>query len=521
MIPIISTIIAIIVTGAIGLFLGKILAEKKIKTTHGNAKDQSKQLIENAENEANSLKQKTIIENKELILKTKNELDKDYQEYQSKIREKDKRLTRREQRIQKIDDDLKDRGKFLLKKENEVTKKEELAENNWIKANNTLENVKLELENIAKMTQSEARVLLEEKVIVNAKISAEEKIKIIEKETKEKLDSIVKNILVTAIQRYASDYVSERTVSVIPLPNDEMKGRIIGREGRNIRAFEATTGVDVIIDDTPDAVILSCFNPIRREIGKMALTNLIKDGRIHPTRIEEVVAKCEDDLNIYFKRTGEQVAFDMGLQRIHPELLYLIGTLKFRSSYSQNLLNHSIEVGHLAGMIASELGLNAKHARRAGLLHDIGKTVDQQEEGSHAIAGAALIKKYGENNQIIRAVASHHNDVRPQSLLDQIIQIANTLSAQRPGARKEFYASYIKRLGDLEKLCKTFPQVKKAYAIQAGREIRVMVENQNIRDDGVLILVKDIANSIENHLAYPGQIKVNVIRETRSVHYAK
>jgi ribonucrease Y len=518
---IVYVLISSIISGIIGLFLGKIVIEKKFKNEEGDAIAQNKRIIEDAQKEYESIRNKAELEKSQLILETKTQLEKEANNAQIKIREREKRIVRREQRIGQTEGELKKRNRDIESKEGILSKKEESAQYNLDRSDKIFNDIKTQLEDISQLTQEEARVQLEEKVIDDARKSAETKLKQIEQDTDSQIDRMVKNIIITAIQRYASDYVSERTVSVVQLPNDDMKGRIIGREGRNIRVFEASTGVDVIIDDTPEAVILSCFNPVRREIARIALTRLVNDGRIHPTRIEEVVAKCEVELAESCKKIGEQAAFDMGLQRMHPELLFLLGSLKYRSSYGQNLLKHSIEVGQLAGMIASELGIGAKYARRAGLLHDVGKAVDHQEEGSHAAVGALIVKKYGESNRIIQAIASHHNEAKPTSLLDHIIQIANTLSAQRPGARKEFFSTYVKRLEELENLCKSFPGINKAYAVQAGKEIRVMVENRNTGDQGALVLAKEIATKIENHLAYPGQIKVNVIRETRSVNYAK
>ncbi|MBU1219840.1 ribonuclease Y [Myxococcota bacterium] len=514
-------VITVLIGAGAGLYAGKILTTWILKVKLGKSENEAQTIVEDAKRESDSILQQASLESKELILKAKSDIEKELASFNSTMREKEKRIARREEKLEQLEKELKDKQADANERLKVLERKEQSAEANFQKAQTALSDIKIELEKVAGMDQEQARKLLEEKVLEDARKNAMDRIRDVEKETQEKIDSIVKNIIVTAIQRYASEYVSERTVSVVQLPNDEMKGRIIGREGRNIRVFEAVSGVDVIIDDTPEAVILSCFNPMRREVGKMALTRLIADGRIHPTRIEEIVAKCEDELNLQCRKTGEQVAFDMGLQKLHPELLYLIGTLKFRSSYGQNLLAHSIEVGHLAGMLASELNIPAKYARRAGLLHDIGKAVDQQEEGSHAAVGALLIKKYGESGRIASAVAAHHNEIEPKSLLDHIVQIANTLSAQRPGARREFFASYIKRLLDLENLCMSFAGVKKAYAIQSGREIRVLLENNRSGDEGALLLAREIAGKIENNLAYPGQIKVSVIRETRSEDYAK
>ncbi len=518
-IPILSVLA--VVAAIVGVFAGRWWAARHFQNMGLSAQDQARKILDDASHESESLVQKALIESKEYLLKAKEEIEKENSESQNKNREREKRLVRREQKIEQLEEELKAKQKDSARREQELARKEEIAEVSVQNATNQLQEIRNELERVAGLSTEEARKILEEKVVDEAKLAAVDRIAAVEQETQSKVDSIVKKILVTAMQRYASEYVAERTVSVVQLPNDDMKGRIIGREGRNIRVFEAATGVDLIIDDTPEAVILSCFNPLRREVGKVALTKLIADGRIHPTRIEDLVQKSEEEVAGQCRRVGEQVAFDLGLQKLHPELSFLLGSLKFRSSYAQNLLLHSIEVGHIAGMIAAELGVGAKYARRAGVLHDIGKAVDHHEEGSHAEVGAALAKKYGENARIVQAIASHHNEVEPQSLLDHVIQIANQLSAQRPGARKEFLASYIKRLEDLEKLCTMFPDVKKAYALQAGREIRVMVENQRISDAGALLLAREIAAKIENNLAYPGQIKVNIIRETRAVEYAK
>ncbi|MGM0595965.1 MAG: ribonuclease Y [Myxococcota bacterium] len=507
-------------TGA-GIFLGIYLSKRKNRKNKEKAGEDAKSLVEDAKKEAESTLQKAAIERNELILKAKTKVEKENKKAQKTLRGKEKRITRREKKLEKLENNLENREKKLKTKEQSVSDKEKRVNQQLDESEKKLQKVKNELENITGMNKQEALKALEDKIISEARNAAVQDIEKIEEETNKKIDRLVKNIIITSIQRYASDYISERTVSVIPLPKDDMKGRIIGREGRNIRVFEAVTGVDVIIDDTPEAVVLSSFNPVRREVAKMALERLIADGRIHPTRIENIVEKCENDLNAKCKKEGEQIVFDMGLQKIHPGLLYHIGTLKYRSSYGQNLLKHSIETGYIAGVIASELNIGTKNARRAGLLHDIGKTVNHKKEGSHAAVGAILAKKYGESALIIQTIASHHNEVEPKSLLDHIVQIANQISAQRPGARKEDFASYIQRLEDLEDLCKSFKQVKKAYAIQSGREIRVMVENRNVNDKGVLVLAKDIAAKIENHLAYPGQIKVNVIRETRAVDYAK
>jgi ribonuclease Y len=346
-------------------------------------------------------------------------------------------------------------------------------------------------------------------------------VKRIEDQARAEADEKSRMIVAAAVQRYASEYVAERTVSVVPLPSDDLKGRIIGREGRNIRALEAATGIDLIIDDTPEAVVISCFHPVRREIARIALTRLIADGRIHPSRIEEMVEKATEEVDQQCKEAGEQAVFDLGLGRVHPELVKLLGRLKFRSTNAQNLLQHSIEVGFLAGAIAGELGLAVKTARRAGLLHDIGKAVDHEAEGSHAAVGAQTAKKYGEPPAVCHAIEAHHGEIAPVDVLDHIVDAANVLSGQRPGARREMLESYVQRLGDLEKIATSFDGVEKAFAIQAGREVRVLVENARVTDEQARVLSRDIVRKVEAELAYPGQIRVAVIRETRATDYAK
>jgi len=354
-----------------------------------------------------------------------------------------------------------------------------------------------------------------------AKYESMKIIKKIEEEARERADKKAKEIIAFAIQRYAGDYVGEDTVSVVSLPNEEMKGRIIGREGRNIRALEAATGVDIIIDDTPEAVILSCFNPLRREVARISIERLISDGRIHPARIEEIVSKVAEEMEEKIKDSGEQAVFDLGVHNVHPEIIKLLGRLKFRSSYAQNIYQHSLEVAFICGAIASELRLNPKDAKRAGLLHDIGKAVDHEIEGSHATIGADLAKKYGENEEIVHSILAHHEDVETTSLLDVIVQAADALSGARPGARREMLETYIKRLEELERIANSFQGVEKSYAIQAGREIRIVVNSEKISDDSINVISRDIAKKIETDLSYPGQIKVVVIRETRSIEYAK
>ena len=377
------------------------------------------------------------------------------------------------------------------------------------------------LENLAGISSEDAKQLLIKSMEEEAQHDAARIARRIETEAREQADRKAQEIIGLAIKRYSGDYVAEKTVSVVNLPNEEMKGRIIGREGRNIRAIEAATGVDLIIDDTPEAVILSAFNPVRREVAKISLERLIDDGRIHPARIEEIVAKVNKEIEASIKEAGEQTAFDVGVHGIHHELIKLIGRLKYRSSYAQNVLLHSREVSFLCGVMASELGLNVKQAKRAGLLHDIGKAVDHEVEGPHAIIGADLAKKYGESNHVVHAIGAHHEDMAPESVLAVLVQAADTLSGARPGARQEMLESYVKRLEDLERIANSFHGVTKSYAIQAGRELRIMVEGKIVDDDHAFIICKDIAKKIEKELTYPGQIRVTLIRETRAVEYAK
>jgi ribonuclease Y len=377
------------------------------------------------------------------------------------------------------------------------------------------------LEKIAGLTAAEAKAKLYDEVRDEARRAAADEVRKIEESARAEADEKSRMVVSAAVQRYASEYVAERTVATVPLPSDEMKGRIIGREGRNVRALEAATGVDLIIDDTPEAVVISCFNPVRREIARLALTRLIADGRIHPTRIEEMVEKATAEIEQQCKEAGEQAAFDLGLPRLHPELTRLVGKLKFRSSNAQNLLQHSVEVAFLAGAMAAELDLPVKTARRAGLLHDIGKAIEQEAEGSHAAVGAATARKFGEPPRVVQAIAAHHGEVAPGDVLDHLVDAANVLSGQRPGARREMLESYVQRLGDLERVATGFPGVERAFAIQAGREVRVIVENSRVTDQEARLLSKDIARKVEAELAYPGQVRVSVIRETRATDYAK
>lgn len=513
----VPTVIAMAALGAVlGALLGFVLGRRREEANASSANEQADQLLTAANTEAEALRRNAELEAKELLLKARTEAEEEARRRTSQFEEQRKNAVKQEEELQLRDDGLRDREKDLTRKEKDVERKEQSAEVNAKAAKELQEKAKGKLEELARLTPEEARERLIEQVREEARRAAAAEVRRIEDETTALAKERSTTIIATAIQRYASEYVGERTVAVVQLPNDDMKGRIIGREGRNIRALEAATGVDLIIDDTPEAVILSCFNPVRREVARLALTRLIADGRIHPSRIEDVVRRAEDEVAGSSKEAGEQAVFDLGLHRVHPELIKLLGELRYRSSYAQNLLLHSIEVGYISGLIAAELGLGVKQARRAGLLHDIGKALAHEVEGSHATVGAGLAKKYGESPKVVHAIAAHHGEVTAQSVLAHIVDAANQLSARRPGARRERLGSYVQRLQDLEALCKDHDGVERAYAIQAGREVRVIVENSKIDDDMVVMLSKDIARRVEDELAYPGQIKVCVIRESRA-----
>ena len=494
---------------------GKIIA-KKVKA----AEKETSRILDNAKRKSMSLIKEAELEVKDKLLKMKAEFDADTKETSSELKKKERRITQKEESIDRKLDQFERRERDISRQEKRLLKSEEELELKVNKYTELIEEQKSQLEKISGLTAEQAKILLIRAMENEARYEGAKLIKRIENETKEQADKKAKKIMATAIQRYAGDFVAERTVSVVQLPNDEMKGRIIGREGRNIRALEAATGIDLIIDDTPEAVILSGFNPVRREVARIALIRLISDGRIHPARIEDIVKKVGKEIDTTIKEAGEQAAFDLGVHGIHAELIKYIGRLKFRTSYAQNVLQHSIEVGVLGGIMASELGLNAKLAKRMGLLHDIGKAIDHEVEGQHAIIGSKLAKKFGETPKVVHAIAAHHEDIAPSSVYDLLIQAADGLSGARPGARKELLENYIKRLEDLEKIANSFAGIANTYAIQAGRELRVIVESETISDEEATLLSRDIAKKIEESLTFPGQIKVTVIRETRSVEYA-
>lgn len=498
-----------------------LVIKKKLKQESNDiAKDQAS-LIEEAKRKSETLLKEAKLEAKSRLLEMKSNFDAETAETRSELKKEERRLANRSEKLDKQEELFTKRDQELVKNEKEVQKKLESATQAQVYYERLLEETKKELEKVSGLTAEEAKELLLTAMSEDARHDGAKLIKKITSEAKEQADKEAKKIIATAIQRYAGDYVAERTVSVVHLPGDEMKGRIIGREGRNIRALEAATGIDLIIDDTPEAVILSGFNPVRREVARISLEKLISDGRIHPARIEDVVLRATEEVEQTIKEAGEQAAFDLGVHGIDPELIKVLGKLKFRTSYAQNVLQHSVEVAFLSGAIAAELGLNVKLAKRMGLLHDIGKAVDHEIDGAHAIIGANLAKKYGESDAVVNAIAAHHEDQMPESVYDFIVQAGDALSGARPGARKESLENYIKRLEDLENIANSFDGVVNTYAIQAGREIRVIAESEKILDEDAVMLSRDIARMIEEKLTFPGQVKVVVIRETRAVEYTK
>ncbi len=511
---IIIPILVGVVCGVGGWFGGywyrRNIAEAKV----AKAEDAVKQMIEDAQKRAETIKKETILEAKEEVYKLKSENERENKERRNEIQRSERRLLQKEEQLDKKLEALEQREDNANKRQKEIEASE--AEINELKDKELKE-----LERISGLSMDEAKEILLESVEHDARHDAALMLREIEQKTKEEADKRARNIVSLAIQRCAADHVAETTVSVVSLPNDEMKGRIIGREGRNIRTLETATGVDLIIDDTPEAVILSGFDPVRREVARIALEKLIMDGRIHPGRIEEMVEKARKEVDVQIREAGEQAIFECGIHGLHHEIVKLLGRLKYRTSYGQNVLKHSIEVSHLAGIMASELGANVTLAKRAGLLHDIGKAIDHEVEGPHAQLGADVAKKYRENNQVINAIMAHHGDVEPASIEAVLVQAADAISAARPGARRETLENYIKRLEKLEEIANSFEGVDKSFAIQAGREIRIIVKPENVNDADTIILAKDIVKRIENELEYPGQIKVNVIRETRAVEFAK
>jgi ribonuclease Y len=505
----------------IGAIIGFYLRKKLIEGNQANVEAQGRKIIENALQEAEQAKKEALLQAKEEAYQTKKEAEQEIKASRYEIKDEQRRLDRKLDDVQGELDDLKKRASDLHSREDKLVTREQGVVRRKEEMDGLIEEQRYKLEKISGIGRDEAKKQLIKSIESEARMDAAKRLSLIENEMKLEADRKGKNILALAMARYAGDYVADKTVSMVPLPNDEMKGRIIGREGRNIRAIEAATGIDIIIDDTPEAVILSGFNPVRREIARLALLQLISDGRIHPARIEEVVAKVTEELDVEIKEAGEQATFDVGAHGMHVDLINLIGRLKFRTSYGQNILQHSLEVAFLCGVMAAELGLDVKKAKRTGLLHDVGKAVDHEVEGSHAIIGRDLAKKYGEPEDVVYAIGAHHEDQPPKSVLDVLVQSADALSGARPGARKEMLQSYVKRLEDLENIANSFEGVEKSYAIQAGRDLRIIVDSQKVHDDEATLMSRDIAKNIEEQLTYPGQIRVTVIRETRAVEYAK
>ncbi len=517
--------IVALVALVIGLLAGYLLRKSSSEKTIGSAEQRARNILLDAENQAETIKKEITIEAKEEAHRMRSEAEKEVRSRRNEMNNLEKRFLAKEESIDRKLENLEKKEENLNNRDRKLSKKEKDFENTVAEKQKELdgfiEKQTKELERVSNMTSEEARELLLSNVEKDIRHDASVMIKEIETKARDEADKKAKEIIVGAIQRCAADQVAESTVSVVNLPNDDMKGRIIGREGRNIRAIETATGVDLIIDDTPEAVILSCFDPVRREVARITLEKLIVDGRIHPARIEEMVSKAEREVNTTIKEAGEQATFDVGIHNLHPELVKLLGRLRYRTSYGQNVLQHSVEVAHLAALMASELNLNTKLAKRAGLLHDIGKSIDHEVEGTHVDIGIDLLRKYKESEAVIDAMAAHHGDYEAKSPEAVLITAADALSAARPGARRETLENYIQRLKKLEDIANTTEGVEKSYAIQAGREIRVIARPDEKSDQEIPLLAREISKKIESELQYPGQIKVNVIRETRAVDYAK
>lgn len=518
---IIGLSIGIVVALVVGLFVGYLIYKKNTENKLGDVEMRTKRMVDDATAECKALKKEAILEAKEQELKLRNEFERESREKKSELNKQEQRLNQKEDTLDKREDSLLKKTEELEKQRKDLANKEQEVKRTQDKINQQHELMVRELEKVAQLTKDEAKQLLTAEILDETRRGVALQVRNIEQTAKDEAMTEAKKIISLAVQRCASDHASEITVSVVPLPNDDMKARIIGREGRNIRALENATGIELIVDDTPEVVILSGFDPVRREVARLTLEKLIADGRIHPARIEETVEKVRKELEQEIKAAGESAMFEVGIFGLHPEIIKLLGRLKYRTSYGQNVYKHSIEVSRLAGLMASELGLDVNLAKRAGLLHDIGKAVDHEQEGTHVQLGADLAKKYKENANVVNAIASHHGDCEPKTIEAVLVAAADAISGARPGARRETGTNYVKRLEKLEEIASSFNGVDKSYAIQAGREVRVIVKPEQIDDAQAMFLAKDIAKKIEAELEYPGQIKVNVIRESRCVEYAK
>ena len=514
---ILIALIATLLGAAIGVYIWRQLMARRL----GEARDLAMRIVEEARKEAQAQKKELLLQGQNDLYTQKREMENEFRDREKEIKQRERKLDENGAKLEEKIEKAANHERELLDTEKDLARRERQLEEDELLLHSRIDEQEKKLAEIAGLTAEEARARLMGEIEAKTRHESARMIRQIEQEARETADRKAKNILSSVIQRYAGDYVNEQTVTAVSLPSEDMKGRIIGREGRNIRALEAATGVDLIIDDTPETVVLSAYSPIRRQIARMALERLIQDGRIHPARIEDVVKKCEQELETQIREYGEQATFDAGVHGLRPEIVRLLGQLRFRTSFTQNVLQHSLEVSALCGMMAAELGVDVKKAKRAGLLHDIGKAVDHEVEGPHALIGADLAKKYNENAEVVHAIAAHHEDVPPTTTLAILVQAADAISGARPGARKELLENYVKRLEDLENIATSFEGVSKAYAIQAGREIRVMVNSESVDDDATYMLCKEITEKIEKEMTYPGQIRVTVIREKRAVGFAR
>ncbi|OGQ79465.1 MAG: ribonuclease Y [Deltaproteobacteria bacterium RIFCSPLOWO2_12_FULL_60_19] len=497
------------------------LRRKQQKAELGQAENTAARILEEAQKEAGAIKKDAEIQGRDRIVQAKIDFEKEMRETRREIQALEKRVVGKEESLDKRIESIERRDGELGKREASINARQKTVEEKQAECDRQMDEARRQVERVAGMTREEAKKSLIDQMIEEAKHESAKRVRVIEEEAREEAVRKGQKIVALAIERLAGDFVAERSVTVVPLPSDDLKGRIIGREGRNIRALEAATGIDLIVDDTPESVVISGHNPIRREIAKLSLEKLISDGRIHPGRIEEVVKKSEQEVEEAIREAGQKAIFDVGVHGVHPEIVKLLGRLKYRYSYAQNVLLHSIEAAFICGNMAAELGLNEKQARRAALLHDIGKAVDHEVEGSHAIIGAELARKYGESPKIVNAIAAHHEDVKAETILAPLVDAADALSGARPGARREMMETYVRRLEELERICNSFKGVEKSYAVQAGREIRIIVQHDTVSDQDAALMAREIARKVENEMTYPGQIKVTVIREVRSVEYAR